>query len=380
MFRFILLLWIYLFSFSGSHAQQEKEIMYVGTFFGTGSEGIYVFEFDRAKGKLTWIQTVPTLESPTFLAIHPSGKFLYSVNRGPVEEMQNSGSVSAFSIDRKTGKLTLLNERPSYGNGPCHISIDQTGKWAFISNYQEGNFVVMSLFDDGLVGSSAGARKHLGHSINTESQEKPHVHSAVVAPDNEFILVSDLGTDKIHSYKLNHANGSIDDAAKPFLEVRPGCGPRHLAFHPNGKFAYSAEELTSTVAVMEYDKATGTLAMKADSIGSLPATFAGDNTAADIHVHPNGKFLYMSNRGHNSLAIFSIDPSGMIKLIGQQDTKGKIPRNFLIDLKGEFLWVANRDSNNIVTFRVNPANGKLQYVSNATGIPSPVCLKMLTLK
>lgn len=379
MFRFVIFLCICLFSFSGSSAQQEKEILYAGTFFGTGSEGIYVFEFDRAKGKLTWIQTVPTLESPTYLEIHPSGRFLYAVNRGPVEEMQNSGSVSAFSIDRKTGKLALLNQRPSYGNGPCHISIDQTGKWAFISNYQEGNFVVMSLFDDGLVGSSAGARKHLGHSVNAERQEKPHVHSAVVAPDNNFILVSDLGTDKIHSYKLNHANGRIDDAATPFLAVSPGCGPRHLAFHPNGKYAYSAEELTSTVAVMGYDKATGGLTMIADSIVSLPATFTGNNTAADIHVHPNGKFLYLSNRGYNSLAIFSIDPSGMIKLIGQQDTKGKIPRNFLIDLKGEFVWVANQDSNNIVTFRVNPGTGKLQFVSNATGIPSPVCLKMLTL-
>lgn len=380
MFRFIIFLCFCAFSFSGSNGQQNKEILYAGTFFGTGSEGIYVFEFDRAKGKLTWIQTMPTLESPTFLEVHPSGKFLYAVNRGPVEEMQNSGSVSAFSIDGKTGKLTLLNQRPSYGNGPCHISIDQTGKWAFISNYQEGNFVVMSLFDDGLVGSSAGARKHLGNSVNEERQEKPHVHSAVVAPDNEFILVSDLGTDQIHSYKLDHANGRIDDGATPFLKVKPGSGPRHLAFHPNGRYAYSAEELTSTVAVMEYDKATGALTMKADSIVSLPATFKGDNTAADIHVHPNGKFLYLSNRGHNALAIFSIDPSGMIKLIGQQDTKGKIPRNFLIDLKGEFVWVANQDSNNIVTFRVNPGTGKLQFVSDATGIPSPVCLKMLTLR
>lgn len=380
MFRFFTLLSLCVILFSNCNAQQKKEILYAGTFFGTGSEGIYVFEFDRANAKLTLIQTMPTLESPTFLDIHPNGRFLYSVNRGPVEEMQNSGSVSAYSIDGKTGKLTLLNQRPSYGNGPCHISIDQTGKWAFISNYQEGNFVVMSIFDDGLLGSSAGARKHLGHSVNAERQEKPHVHSAVVSPDNNYILVSDLGTDKIHSYKLNHAQGSIEDAEVPFLKVLPGCGPRHLAFHPNGKYAYSAEELTSTVAVMDYDKATGRLAMRADSIVTLPPGFKDTNTAADIHVHPNGKFLYLSNRGHNSIAIFSIDPSGMIKLVGRQDTKGKIPRNFLIDLKGEFVWVANRDSNNIVTFRLNPGTGKLQFASNTPNIPAPVCLKMLTLK
>ncbi|MDV3310282.1 MAG: lactonase family protein [Cyclobacteriaceae bacterium] len=359
---------------------QQKEIMYVGTFFGTGSEGIYVLEFDRAKGKFTHIQTVPTRESPTFLDIHPSGKFLYAVNRGSVDQMENSGSVSAFAIDGATGKLTLLNERPSYGSGPCHISVGKSGKWAFISNYQEGNVVIMPIFDDGLLGSTAGARRHLGSSVNTDRQEKPHVHSAVVAPDNNFVLVSDLGTDRIHSYRFNPANGTIADADVPFVSVKPGCGPRHLAFHPNGSVVYSAEELSSTVAVLDYDKSTGTLTMRADSIQSLPHDFKGQNTAADIHVHPNGRFLYMSNRGYNALAIFSIDQGGMITLTGQQDTKGKIPRNFLIDLKGEFLWVANQDSNNIVTFRVNPKTGKLTFVSDTPGIPSPVCLKMLALK
>ncbi|HLT82533.1 MAG TPA: lactonase family protein [Cyclobacteriaceae bacterium] len=361
-------------------AQRPKEILYVGTFFGTGSEGIYVLEFDRVKGRFTQIQVVPTLESPTFLDIHPSGKFLYSVNRGPVEQMENSGSVSAFAIDGATGKLTLLNERPSYGNGPCHISVGKTGQWAFISNYHEGNFVIMPIFDDGLLGSSAGSRRHLGSSVNPGRQEKPHVHSAVVAPDNNFVLVSDLGTDKIHSYRFNSADGTIADANVPFITVKPGSGPRHLAFHPNGSVVYSAEELTSTVAVLDYDKATGTLTMRADSILSLPADFHGENTAADIHVHPNGRFLYMSNRGHNALAIYKIDKAGMITLIGHQDTRGKTPRNFLIDGKGEFLWVAHQDSNNIVTFRVNPNTGKLTFVSDTPGIPSPVCLKMLALK
>jgi 6-phosphogluconolactonase len=361
------------------NGQNKKEMLYVGTFFGTGSQGIYVFAFDRANGKLTPVQTVQTLESPTFLDIHPSGKFLYSVNRGSVDETKNSGSVSAFSIDPRTGKLSPLNQRPSYGFGPCYISIDHTGKWAFISNYNEGNFVVMPIFDDGLLGSSADARRHLGHGVNSERQEKAHVHSAVVAPDNRFVIVSDLGEDRIYSYKLDTSDGSIKDAAVPFTSVKPGCGPRHLVFHPNGKYAYAAEELTSTVAVMDYDKGTGGLSMRADSICSLPGDFRGTNLAADIHVHPNGKYLYLSNRGYNSLAIFSIDKAGMIKLIGQQDTKGKIPRNFLIDLKGEFVLVANQDSNNIVIFKVNQNTGQLQYVSQTTNIPSPVCLKMLTL-
>jgi 6-phosphogluconolactonase len=379
MIRLFCVVFAFLFA-ANLQAQRQKEIMYVGTFFGTGSEGIYVLEFDRTKGRFTHIQTVPTPESPSFLDIHPSGKFLYSVNRGSVEQMENSGSVSAFAIDGATGKLTLLNERPSYGMGPCHISVGKSGKWVFISNYQEGNVVILPIFDDGLLGTSAGARRHLGHSVNAERQEKPHVHSAVVAPDNNFVLVSDLGTDRIHSYRFNPANGTISDADVPFVSVKPGCGPRHLAFHPNGSVVYSAEELSSTVAVLDYDKTTGTLTMRADSIPSLPSNFHGVNTAADIHVHPNGRFLYMSNRGYNALAIYAIDKDGMITLIGQQDTKGKIPRNFLIDLKGEFLWVANRDSNNIVTFRVNADTGKLTFVSDTAGIPSPVCLKMLALK
>ena len=375
-FPILLLFFLSTFSF----AQKTKEIIYVGTYSTRGSQGIYVFQFDRAKSKLSPLQIVQTPASPTFLAIHPSGKFLYSVNRGPIEEMPNSGSVSSFSIDPKTGKLTLLNQRPSYGMDPCHINIDKTGKWAFISNYTEGNFVVLPIFDDGLLGSSSGSRKHMGSSIHPERQRKAYVHSAFVAPDNRFVLVSDLGTDKIFSYRLDAANGRIDDAKQPFVTVKAGCGPRHFDFHPNGNFGYSVEELTSTVGVFSYDKMKGSLTILADSIPSLPPDFKGKNTAADIHVHPNGNYLYMSNRGHNSISIFSIDKSGMIKLIGQQDTKGKTPRNFMIDLKGEYILAANQDTDNIVIFKVDPKTGKLRDTGNQTKVPSPACLKTLILK
>lgn len=371
-----------IFSLMTLHAQSQKpkEIIYVGTYSVRGSKGIYVYQFDRAKGKLNPIQMVETPASPTFLAIHPSGKFLYSVNRGAIDEMKNSGSVSAFSIDQKTGKLTLLNQRPSYGTDPCHISIDNSGKWAFISNYTEGNFIVLPIFDDGLLGSSADSRKHMGSSVNPDRQKKPFVHSAIVSADNRFVLVADLGTDKIHNYKLNASNGRIDDAKQPFIAVKPGCGPRHMEFHPNGSYLYIAEELTSTVGVFSYDKASGALTVKADSIPSLPADFRGKNTAADVHVHPNGKYLYMSNRGHNSLAMYSIDKDGMIKLIGQQDTKGKTPRNFMIDLKGEFIMVGHQDTDNIMIFKIDPKTGKLRFTGNQANVPSPVCLKMLVLK
>lgn len=362
------------------YAQKPKEILYVGTFFGKGSEGIYVFEFDRAKGKLKRIQVVHTPESPSFLAVHPSGKFLYSVNRGAVEEMKSSGSVSAFSIDPKTGKLKLLNQRPSYGSDPCHISIDKTGKWAIVSNYSEGNFVVLSIFDDGLLGSSSDSRKHIGGSVTAGRQDKAHVHSAITSPDNRFILVSDLGTDKIYSYEFNAAQGRISPAQKPHTEVKAGCGPRHLKFHPSGRFAYSAEELTSTVGVFSYDAAKGALQIIQDSVVSLPAGYTTANTSADIHTDPKGKFLYMSNRGHNALAIFSINSDGKIRLIGHQDTQGKTPRNFTIDQRGQYLLVANQDSGNIVVFRIDPKTGKLKFTGNQVQVPSPVCLSLLMLK
>lgn len=372
---------LYCFLLAGiAFGQRAREILYVGTFSVRGSEGIYVFEFDRLKTRLKLIQTVQTPESPSFLEIHPSGKYLYSVNRGGVEEMKSSGSVSAFSIDPKTGKLTLLNERPSYGSNPCHVSFDRTGSWAFVSNYSEGNFVVFPVFDDGLVGSSADSRKHLGSSVNAERQQKPYVHSAFISPDNRFVIVSDLGTDKIHSYKFDTSDGRITPAEVPFIAVKPGCGPRHFVFHPTGKFAYSAEELTSTVAAFTYNKDNGSLKVIHDSIRSLPPTFTGVNTAADIHIDGQGKYLYLSNRGHDAIEIFLILKTGDLKLIGHQSTQGKTPRNFIIDRRNEYLFAANQDSDNIVLFKLDARTGKLKYTGKQQKVPSPVCLKLLTLK
>jgi 6-phosphogluconolactonase len=378
--KFLCLFLVTVFLSTLAIAQKVKEIIYVGTYSVRGSKGIYVYQFDRAKGKLNPIQMVETPASPTFLAIHPSGRFLYSVNRGSVDEMKNSGSVSAFSIDPGTGKLTLLNQRPSYGADPCHISIDNAGKWAFVSNYTEGNFIVLPIFDDGLLGSSSDSRKHIGSSVNPDRQTKAFVHSATVAADNRFVLVADLGTDKVFSYKLDASNGRIEDAQHPFVAVKPGSGPRHMAFHPKGNLVYVAEELTSTVGILSYDKSSGELRVITDNIASLPADFKGKNTAADIHVHPNGKYLYISNRGHNSIAIYAIENTGMIKLIGQQETKGKTPRNFMIDLKGEYILAANQDTDNIVIFKLDVKTGKLRDTGNRVSVPSPACLKMLLLK
>ncbi len=362
------------------HAQVKREVLYIGTYSVRGSQGIYVYDFNRAKRTLSPIQMVPGLESPSFLAIHPTQKFLYSVNRGRAEMADNGGSVSAYGIDPKTGKLSGLNHRPSYGDGPCHIAIDKTGDYLFISNYNNGNFVVLPVFDDGLIGNPSDAKKYTGSSVHTSRQEASHIHSATISSDNKFLYVADLGTDKIYIYEFNVDKGTLKPASTPEVSVAPGAGPRHFTLHPNGKYAYVVEELTSSVGVFSVNKLTGALTLLQDTVRSLPPNFEGQNTSADIHTDIRGKFLYMSNRGQNAISIFSIAPTGKITYIGKQDTQGKTPRNFMIDPKGEFMFVANQDSDTIVIFSINSKTGKLTPVGKPIKVPSPVCLKMLTLK
>ncbi len=372
----ILLLFIIVLSFASADAQSTKEILYVGTFSVRGSQGIYAYTFNRAKQTLTLLQTVPSLESPTFLEIHPSKKFLYSVNRGKADITDQGGSVSAYGIDQKTGRLSGLNHKSSYGDGPCYIEIDKTGRFVFIPHYNEGNLTVLSLFKDGLLGSVSDAKKYSGSSINAERQESPHIHAAVISQENKFLYVMDLGSDKIYIYEFKADSGTLQPASTAEVAVVPGAGPRHFTFHPSGNFAYLAEELTSTVAVFAVDKVTGGLTVLQDSVISLPENFKEKNTSADIHTDGSGRYLYMSNRGADVITIYAIADDGTISMIGHQPTGGKTPRNFLVDPKGEYLFVANQDSDTINIFRVNPKTGKLSPVGKPVTVPSPVCLKM----
>lgn len=354
---------------------QNKEYVYVGTFSVRDGDGIYVYQFNRTKRTLSLVEKVKTLESPSYLAVHPSKKFLYSVNRGSISSSETGGSVSAYTINPATGKLTFLDNRSSYGSGPCHISLDQTGTYAFVSNYTEGNLVVFPLFEDGLIGNPTDSKKYFGHSINQSRQQEPHIHMARVSANNKYVFVSDLGTDKLYTYHFDAENGRLTSTQQEAISVTPGSGPRHFDFHPDGKSLYLVEELTSTLAHFQYQNATGTLTMSSDTIPSLSTAFTGKNTSADIHIHPTGKFLYVSNRGANTIVIYAIQSDGSLKRIGEQSTQGKTPRNFAIDKRGEFLFVANQESDNIVMFRINAKTGKLTPLPQQVKVKSPACIK-----
>jgi 6-phosphogluconolactonase len=357
-------------------AQQKKEILYIGTFSVRGSEGIYVLEFDPDVPALKVLQAIPTKESPSYVEIHPSGKFLYSANRGSVDGIvKTNGSVSSFSIDPLTGRLHAINGQQAFGLGPCHIGINPAGTFAVVSHFHAGTLAVYPLLDDGSMGTMTDSIRYSGKGLDPQRQNQPHIHSATFAPGNQAIIVADLGTDKIYSYRTDLINGKLVPSSQSSISTKPGTGPRHLAFHPNGKNFYLAEEISSTVAVFGYDKKTGTVEIVEDEIRSLPQNFNGKNSAADIQISPDGKFVYVSNRGHNALAIFSVLKNGKLKLIGHQDVMGKTPRFHFFDKTGEFLLVANQDSDNITVFKKDSRTGMLTFTGVDFKLPSPVCIK-----
>jgi len=324
------------------------------------------------------LQTVPDQKSPSFLEIHPSGRFLYAVNRSSVITGKEWGTVSAFSIDTLTGMLALINEQSTYGRGPCHISFNQSGEYAFVSNYNDGSLVVYAVSDNGSVSDSIQMVRHDGKGMNQQRQEGPHVHSAIISPDDRFLYVADLGIDKVMIYELNSGSGLLKPAVIPFAEVMPGSGPRHFEIHPNGRIAYLAEELSSTTCVFSRDTALGALT-EIQRISSIPDGFTGHNTNADIHADADGRFLYVSNRGHNSLAIYAINEDGLLSVTGYQSTLGDGPRNFLIDHTGSYLFVANRNSDDIRVFTINRESGLPDFTGIALEVPGAVCIKMLQL-
>lgn len=356
----------------------SKLWVFVGTYTNAKSKGIYRAELDLDTGKLMNVQLAAEATSPSFLAIHPSGAFLYAVGETANFQKKKSGAVSAFALDRKTGDLKLLNQQPSVGSGPCHLVVDKVGKNVLVANYGGGSATVLPIQPDGSLGEASSFVQHKGSSVNKSRQEAPHAHSINLDKDNRFAFVADLGLDKVLVYHFDAAKGSITPNDPDAATVAPGAGPRHFAFHPNGKHAYVINEMDLTVTAFDYDSASGVLKNR-QTITTLPDGVKNRKSmsTAEVVVHPSGKFLYGSNRGHNTIAIFSIDESGELKATGHQGYKIKTPRNFAIEPTGRYLLVGNQDGNSIGVFAVDPKSGELTPVGEPVEVPMPVCVRFL---
>jgi len=360
-----------------SNPKPEKWWVYVGTYTGGPSKGIYRFEFDSATGQLSSRALAAETANPSFLAIDPAGRFLYAVGEIAQFEGKKTGAVSAFAIDLKTGDLTLLNQQPSAGAGPCHLVVDGQGKHVLVANYGGGSAGVLPIQKDGKLGEASAVVQHQGSSVNKQRQEAPHAHSINLDRANRFAFVADLGLDKVMIYRFDAARGTLQANNPPSASVAGGAGPRHFAFHPNGRYAYVINELANTVTAFSYDAERGELTAL-QSVSTLPQDFKGKSFTAEVQVHPSGNFLYGSNRGHDSIAIFTINvKTGELTPVGHQTHQIKTPRNFGIDPTGSHLLVANQDDNSIMAFRIDPKNGELAPVGFPVEVPKPVCVKFL---
>jgi 6-phosphogluconolactonase len=363
-----------------SGVEKLKEMLvYIGTYTSgkSKSEGIYIYKLNLASGELKPYKTVKNVVEPSFLAIDKNKKYLYAVNETEKYEGKKSGAVSAFAINQKTGDLTFLNKQPSLGGAPCFITVSENQKFVLVANYVGGNVAVFPVETDGKLGASIDLEQHSGSGANKERQEAAHAHSINLDKTNRYAVACDLGIDKVLIYRFDSKTGRLTPSEQPFFQTKAGAGPRHFAFHPNGKNAFVINELDSSVTSLDFDAKRGTL-KEIQTVSTLPVNWSGANTCADIHVAPNGEFLYGSNRGHDSIVSYKIDgKTGKLEFIEYTSTGGKTPRNFAIDPNGKFLLAANQNSDSIVVFRIDEKSGKLASTGNTAQIPMPVCLKLI---
>lgn len=368
-----------LFSFAAialtaSTGLAESRIFYVGTYTGGESKGIYGFSLDVKTGKLESLGLLAATENPSFLALDRDGKYLYAVNE--VDE----GTVSAFEIIDEGKGLRPLNKQTTKGSGPCHLTVDASGENVLFANYGSGSVGVIRIEDDGSLGEVSAFVQHEGSSVNPGRQKEPHAHCITLDPANMTAVAADLGADKIFAYRFDAAKGELVPATQPFAKMAPGSGPRHFAFHPSGRFGYVINEMLSTVTAFGYDPVTGELS-EIGTVSTLPPDFGGGNSTAEIFVHPAGKFVYGSNRGHDSIAVFAIDAeTGALTPVQHSPSGGKTPRNFALDPTGEFLLTANQDSGDLFVYRINPLNGKLSATARDAKVDKPVCIVFAPMK
>jgi 6-phosphogluconolactonase len=357
----------------------RKLLVYVGTYTGRESQGIYAYRFKPATGEVEPLGLAAESRNPTFLAVHPNRRFLYAANEIGDFDKQGAGAVTAFAIDRATGKLTFLNQVSARGGGPCYVTVDKRGRNALLANYGGGSVAVLPLKKDGRLGEASAFVQHVGSSVNRERQGGPHAHSIDLSPDNRFALAADLGLDQVLVYHFDGEKGTLAPNNPASARVAAGAGPRHLAFHPNGRFGYVINEMASTVSAFAYESGAGSL-REMQTISTLPKEFTGENYTAEIQVHPSGRFLYGSNRGHDSIAGFAVDPEkGSLRMIETVSTQGKWPRHFEIDPSGRYLFAANQNSGSIVIFRIDPSTGRLTSTGQVLEVTSPVCVKFVAV-
>lgn len=372
-------------SILGNAIRNEKTneiLVYIGTYTsGKGeskSDGIYIYKLNIESGELMPHRTIENVVEPSYIAIDKNKKYLYAVNETAEYEGKKSGAISAFAIDKKTGGLKFLNKVPSLGGAPCYITVSENERFVLAANYLGGNVSVFPIQKDGLIGASTDLQQNTGIGPNKIRQEAAHAHSINLDKKNRFAYVCDLGVDKIFIYEFDQKTGKLTpNPAQKFFQAKPGAGPRHFAFHPNNKIAFVINELDSSITSLDFDAKRGTL-KEIQTVATLPEDFKDANTCADIHVSPNGKFLYGSNRGHDSIVSYKIDEkNGKLDFIEHASTEGKTPRNFVLAPNGKFLLAANQNSDSVVVFRIDETSGKLTPTGKRARVPKPVCLKLI---
>jgi 6-phosphogluconolactonase len=353
-------------------------LVYVGTYTRSKSQGIYALKFNAQTGTLSSLGLAAEIQNPSFLAVHPNDKYLYAVSELGYNA-QTKASVSSFAIDTKSGKLQPLNKVETGGGGACHLVVDKTQAMLLVANYGTGSVAAFHVKPDGSLSERTDLKQHTGSSVNPRRQSGPHAHAVVLSRDNRYVFVPDLGLDEIISYKIDPAEATLSPNTPPNVKLTPGSGPRHFAFHPNNKYAYSVNEMASSVSAYSYDAKNGALTL-IQTVSTLPDGFTREDNSAEIAIDRDGRFLYASNRGNDSITQFAIDrKKGTLTKIQVTPTQGRTPRNFVIDPTGRYLLAANQDSDSIVVFSLDPKSGKINATGTTLNIPSPVCLQFVPL-
>lgn len=365
---------------AGQTAAADDDLwVLVGTYTRGKEGGINVLRFDPDTAKLTK-HGVANIDNPSFLAVHPSQKLVYSVAEVATFDGKLGGAVAAFSFDATTGTLTKLNHSSTIGAGPCHLVVDQTGRYVLAANYGGGSVVVLPIEEGGKLGRATSFVQHAGSSVNPQRQKAPHAHSINLDPTNQFAVAADLGVDKVFVYRLNGKNGTLTDAPSAFGKVAPGSGPRHFAFHPGGRFAYVINELALTVTAFTFDSTSGELS-EIQTISTLPPGTEKQGSTAEVRVHPSGHFLYGSNRGHDSIVVYAIDQdAGELTYVENEPTQGQTPRNFFVEPSGKFLFAENQQSGSIAVLKIDQQTGALSPTGNSIEVPSPVCIRTIPVQ